>query len=86
MAPQINEFIRKDDDARNETNKTTDNAARAAIEHPFEVRHTPRNCILDTLRDLRFEVDDNDGKTGMEMDGWVVGGCPALGEDARGYC
>ena len=56
-----------------------DDALRVAIEHPFEVTYTPRNCILDTMRDLGFEVDDCEDKTGKEVDG------PSLGEDVRGY-
>ena len=53
-----------------------DHALGVTIEHPFEARYTPRNCILDIVRDLRFEVEDSEDKTGKELDGWEIGGCP----------
>ena len=57
-----------------------DHALTVAIEHPFEARYTPRNCILDTVRDLRFEVEDSEDKTAKEVDGWEIGGCLLLSE------
>ena len=77
LAPtKLYEYIRKDGTVRPEMNKALDHALRAAIEHPFEARHTPRHCILDIFRDLRFEVDDYVDITGKEMDGREFGGCP----------
>ena len=42
-------------------------------------------CILGTIRDLRFEVGDDEDKNGMELDGWEIGGCPVLGGKSWGY-
>ena len=41
--------------------------------------------LLDTIRGWGFEVGDNGDKNGNDLDGWEIGGCPALGEDACGY-
>ena len=35
----------------------------------------PGDCVLATIRDLRFEVDDGEDKFGKEDECWEVGGC-----------
>ena len=55
--------------------KNNNHALRVAIEHPFVTRWTPRDCDLDTSRDLRFDVEDGEDKFGREMEGWEIGGC-----------
>ena len=46
---------------------------------------TSRNGILDTIRDLGFEVGVDEDRNEKDLDGWEVGGCPVLGEVAPCY-
>ena len=71
-------------ESRDRRNKTTDHALRLAIESPFTSKWTPRDCFLETIQALSYGKGDDVAKIGMELDGWELGGCPALGEDVGG--